>query len=88
VARIAELRRLAEESMEAIEEPTFAYGKAPLKVYMLMWRQSGWVSLAELERLGSAAGMPNRSVRRGLRALLDDGYATQYGAMYRLANAK
>ena len=85
IERIMEMRRLLEERLEAIEEPVFAYGKSPLKVYLLMWRQSGWVSLAELERVGSAAGMPSRSVRRGLRVLLDDGYATQYGAMYRLA---
>ncbi len=85
IASIMEMLRQAEEGIGGLEELVFAYGEAPLKVYFLMWRQSGWVSLAELERLGAVAGMPSRSVRYGLRALLDDGYAVHVGAMYRLA---
>ena len=62
------------------------YGKAPLKVLLLMQKQAGLLTLVEIERLGTAVGMSDRHVRRAVRELLDDTEIEQIGISYRLTD--
>jgi len=75
------LFRVKNPSFEDFYEPIREWGKAPLKVFFVLYMQDGWMSAEEIRRVSS---LKRWTVFDALKILGAAGYLEKAGSMYRL----
>ena len=79
------LYKQATLNLEALAELIFFYrSSTPLRIAFILQLQGGWVFYNEIIQIAKLVLIPDSTIERNLKRLVDDGFVEKDGSRYRL----